>query len=241
MAEKADVIIQARVDSTRLPGKVLMDIEGIPLIRHIVLRLECSSLVRRIIVATTEDSLPGIKAALDGCGHVSIFTGSKENVLERYYLAAKEHGSRTVVRATGDNPLVCPDYLDRAIALHETENADLTHYLGIPLGTGVEVISMKALKQSYECAQSAYDREHVTPFIYKNRDSYKVLEPMATGAHYTPDLRVTVDTAEDMARVRSLFHHYRGRDFISMDDVVAFFADRQENEKSARHSAVEGA
>lgn len=223
MLKEVDVIIQARLDSERLPQKVIMPIRNKPLIAHIVERLNLSKYIRNIIVATTEDSVDAIRVALKDHEYVKYYVGSKKNVLERYFLAAKTYGSKIIVRATGDNPLVCPEFMDRALELHVEAEADLTHYLGIPLGTGVEIINRDALNLSYKNTKNPYDQEHVTPFIYKNRDSFKVLEPLSGGVYYAPEIRVTVDTPEDMNRVRQIFDHYKHKEMVTMDDIVRFY------------------
>ncbi len=222
MTKETDVIIQARLDSTRLPRKVIIPVGKKPLIAHIVERLTLSKYIRNIIVATTEDSLVTIRSALKEYDFVKFFAGSKSNVLERYFLAAKLYGSEIIVRATGDNPLVCPEFLDKTLEYHDDAGSDLTHFLGIPLGTGVEVIGREALASAYKNASHPYDLEHVTPFIYKNRDSFKVLEPLSSGLYYAPDVRVTVDTSEDLAHIRQIFEYYRNKAFISMEDIVSY-------------------
>lgn len=231
MRQAIDVIIQARLDSTRLPRKVLLPINEKALICHIVERVSLAESVRNIIIATTEDSFGPLRNALAHYPQVKFYVGSKSNVLERYYMAARMYQSRVVVRATGDNPLVCPDFLDRAVELHLDSEADLTHYLGIPLGTGVEVISLEALRMAYDMASLRYDKEHVTPYIYKNPSTFRIMEPSATGLFYTPDYMVTVDTQADLDKVRNIFQVYRDRKFISMEDVVHYFK-AQEKEAS---------
>lgn len=230
MLKEIDAIIQTRIDSTRLPGKAIMLIRNKPIIAHIVERLSLSKYIRNIIVATTEDSIDSIQKALAGYKYVKFFVGSKNNVLERYYKASEEFQSKIVVRATGDNPLVCPEFLDKAIEIHFNSDADLTHYLGIPLGTGVEVIKKDALRIAYKSTRDPYDTEHVTPFIYKNRDSFKVLEPLSTGLYYAPEIRVTVDTREDFDRVTQIFEFYKNKKFISMADIIEYF-ELQERKK----------
>ncbi len=223
MLKEIDAIVQTRLDSTRLPGKAVMCIKGKPIIAHIVERLSLSKYLRNIIIATTEDSIEVIRESLEKYKNIKFFVGSKNNVLERYYKASEEFQSRIVVRATGDNPLVCPEFLDKAIELHVNSDADLTHYLGIPLGTGVEVIKKEALKIAYKITKDPYDLEHVTPFIYKNRDSFKVLEPLATGLYYAPEIRVTVDTKEDFERVSAIFEFYKNKKYISIEDIIEYF------------------
>jgi spore coat polysaccharide biosynthesis protein SpsF len=117
----------------------------------------------------------------------------------------------------------CPEFLDRAVELHSNAAGDLTHYLAIPLGTGVEVISQEALTIAYQSATENYQKEHVSPFIYANKTFFRVLEPVATGYYHAPDLRVTVDTREDFEKVKGLFERYRDKAFVRMEDVIDFF------------------
>lgn len=223
MRDAVDVIIQARMDSTRLPRKIMLPIDDKPMLAHLIERMQIAETIRHIIIATTEDSFSPIRHLLRKYPDVKFYVGSKEDVLERYYHAAKTFNSRIIVRATGDNPLTDPQFLDRAVEIHLSSGSDLTHYLGIPLGTGVEVISQPALLQAYQDSELRYDREHVTPYIYKHRRIFKVLEPVATGKYYNPNLRVTVDTAVDLDVVRELFKHYHSNMFISMEDLIDFF------------------
>ena len=223
MRKAIDVIIQARLDSSRLPRKILMPIRGKVLIAHIVERLELSESVRNIAIATTDDSYAAIRNALIHYPNIKFFSGSKDNVLERTYLAAKMLDSRLVIRATGDNPLVCPDFLDAAVDMHMNADADLTHFLGIPLGMGVEVISMHALRLAYEQADNQYQREHVTPYIYQNPEMFKILEPVSTGLYYAPQYQVTVDTLSDLQKVRAIYDAFPHKDYIGMEDVIHFF------------------
>lgn len=223
-----DVIIQARIDSKRLPRKVLKMIEGKPLIAHIIDRLRLSVKIRNIIIATVAgDSAIEIQKALsDYHNQVEYFIGSENNVLERYYQAAKAFNSQHIVRATADNPLVSPFFMDKAIEIHLENEADLTHFLGIPLGTGVEVISMAALENTYINAHLKYDLEHVTAYLYSNAANYNILEPCTKGKYFIKDFmdkRVTVDTEEDLRFVRNIFSHYQEKKFIFIEDVIDYF------------------
>lgn len=230
MKDAIDVIIQARLDSTRLPRKVMLPILDKPMIAHLVERLQLSETVRQIVVATTEDSFGPIRHALSDYPDVKFFVGSEADVLERYYLASKMYGSRIVVRATADNPLTCPEFLDRAVELHLDASGDLTHYLAIPLGSGVEVISQEALTIAYRSATEKHQREHVTPYIYRNRPFFRVLEPLATGYYHAPDVKITVDTPCDFERVKGVFEFYRKKTFIKLEDVIEYFHEHDPGE-----------
>ncbi|OHD54774.1 MAG: hypothetical protein A2Y33_02050 [Spirochaetes bacterium GWF1_51_8] len=217
-----DAVLQVRMDSSRLPGKAALPILGKPLVAHIIERLTLSEYIRHIIIATTEESLSPLRSILADYDFVKYFAGSKDNVLDRFHKAAKKYDSDFVVRVTGDNPLTDPDFLDKAVEMHLDAEADLTHYLGIPLGTGVEVISADSLAMAYRSASQIYDLEHVTPYLYKNRQFFKVLEPVSTGIYYEPNARVTVDTQQDYYHVNGLFEFFAPKPYISMEDIVHY-------------------
>ena len=222
MKHAIDAILQVRMDSSRLPNKAALPILDKPLVAHIIERLTLSEYIRHIIIATTEDSLVPLKNILRDYDFLKFYAGSRNNVLDRFYQAAKKHDTGIIVRVTGDNPLTDPDFLDKAVELHIDASADLTHYLGIPLGTGVEVVSFDSLEIAARSASLKYDMEHVTPYLYKNREFFKVLEPYSTGGFFEPDARVTVDTLEDYYLVKSLFEYYSPKIYITMEDIIHY-------------------
>ncbi len=222
MNVEIDAIVQARIDSTRLPGKILLPIQGKPILTHIIERLQQSKRIRYVIIATTADSLSAVQTITSRYPRVKIFCGNKNDVLSRYVQAAEKHKTKVIIRATGDNPLVCPDYMDRAIEHHLQTASDLTHFLGIPLGTGVEVINTKSLKTAASLTQEAYDREHVTPYLYKNRGFFRISEPTAPNPYNRPNLKVTVDTSEDYQKVCKIFDMYGDRK-IRIPDIINYF------------------
>lgn len=234
MKMEIDAIVQARMDSTRLPGKILLPIQGKPILAHIIERLQRAKRIRHIIIATTEDSMRAVESVTALYPQVKVFCGSKEDVLARYVGAANKYKSEIIVRATGDNPLVSPYYIDLAIEHHLHTASDLTHFIGIPLGTGVEVINTRSLKEASALTQAPYDREHVTPFLYKNNTTFKIAEPLAPKLHYRSDLKVTVDTPEDYKKVSNIFDSCGKNPNIS--DIIDYF-DRLECSPIYRHHA----
>jgi len=221
MKMEIDAIVQARMDSTRLPGKILLPIQEKPILAHIIERLQRSKRIRHIIIATTEDSMQAVESVTALYPKAKVFCGSKEDVLARYVGAANKYKSEIIVRATGDNPLVSPYYIDLAIEHHLNTASDLTHFLGIPLGTGVEILNARALKDASALTQANYDREHVTPFLYKNNTTFKIAEPLAPKPHYRPDLKVTVDTPEDYKKVSHIFD-VCGKN-ANISDIIDYF------------------
>ena len=199
-------IVQARAGSSRLPNKVMMDLCGHPVLWHIHDRVRRSKWVDDFVVATSVmPENDGIEAfALQNGIHV--FRGSEENVLERFYLAAKEAAAEIVIRLTGDNALVCPEIIDEGAAYFEqTQTLDYLCYReGLPLGLSVEVIGFHALERAYQEADDAECLEHVTPYLYRNPGQFHCYRYPCIGEDYSR-IRWTVDTQEDYNLVRNIY------------------------------------
>ena len=169
-------IIQARVGSTRLPGKVLKRICGKTIIQHVVDRVKKSNTVDKVFVATTHkvEDLALIKECVDA-GY-NIFCGSEHDVLDRYYQLAKLERPDTIIRITSDCPVIDPAIIDLVVSEHLDNNADYTCNTMItpfPDGQDVEVFSFDVLKKAWQKAKTKNDREHVTPFILKDKSLKK--------------------------------------------------------------------
>jgi len=133
------------------------------------------------------------------------FAGPKDDVLLRFRLAAERHGVDTIIRATGDNPLVSYELADALSERACETNADYAGYTGMPVGFGVEVIRFEALAAADALATSPYDREHVCPYLYGHPERFNVDRPACPATHAMPDARVTVDTGADYERVSRMF------------------------------------
>lgn len=200
------VIIQARMGSSRLPGKVLEDLGGAPLLQYVI---ERASMARRpdvVVVATTQNQTDDrIGAFCLELGTI-VFRGSEHDVLDRYYRAAEAIDANVIVRVTADCPFIDPDVLDRVVdaylegAYDYSSNAIQRTY---PDGLDVEVLSFEALDHAWREAKLTSEREHVTPFIWKNPDLFRI-------CHVTLDrdlssLRWTVDEPLDLEFVRQVY------------------------------------
>ena len=167
-------IIQARMGSSRMPGKVMKKIDGIPMIELLIKRLSKSKMIDQIIVATSEKK--GNSPLINHIESLNLICeiGDEDDVLKRYFNAAKNNEVDIVVRITGDCPLIDSDLVDKCVAtfldkkVSYLSNIDPCTY---PDGLDIEVFSFEALKMSYELATSEYDREHVTPYI-RNSDEF---------------------------------------------------------------------
>ncbi len=201
---KTVIIIQARMSSTRLPGKSLMEIEGKPLIWHVVERAKHSKEADLVLLATTDDKSDESLYEFAKKSGIQCFRGNLEDVLDRYYRAAKSVKADTVVRITGDSPLIDPSLIDEAIRIFKTGHYDYVSNGQKPWmdGFDVEVFGFAALEKAWENATLASEREHVTPYI-KNSGKFKVFymknDPWFAG------LQCSVDRPNDLEFVRRIY------------------------------------
>jgi len=199
----AAVVLQARMGSTRLPGKVLAPIAGRSVLAHCVERLRARSGLP-VIVATTElpeDDRVAIEAARL---EAPVVRGATDDVLARYLKAAEAFGLTAVLRATADNPAVDMDAPLRTLAILRRSGADHVVEYGLPHGAAVEAVTTRALQQAATLATEASDREHVTTLIRRDARFF-ALPALAPGHVRRPQIRLTVDTAADLAFMRRVF------------------------------------
>jgi spore coat polysaccharide biosynthesis protein SpsF len=199
--ERAAIVLQARLGSSRLPGKVLAHLGSRTLLEHCIIRLRTSGLP--IIVATTdrlEDDAVEREARRLG---VEVFRGEADNVLGRFIATARAFDLTQIVRATADNPLVDADGPLRVVELQNRVHADHVVECGMPVGTAVEAVTVDALLRAQSLITDPYDREHVTSFV--RRDSrFRALRAVAPGNIRRPGLRLTVDTQDDLDFLRAV-------------------------------------
>ena len=214
--ERIIVIIQARMSSTRLPGKVLKEIAGRPMLAWVVERARKAQTITDVIVATTtessDDPIVGFCAEMG----YACTRGSLNDVLDRFYQAARAHRADVIVRVTADCPLIDPAEIDHVVREYKRSGVDfaanrLPPPFGRtdPIGLDTEVCSFAALERAWREAKEPYQREHVMPYLYEERGRFKVLR-----VDHDPDygdLRWTVDTPQDLELVRVIFERMAGR------------------------------
>jgi|KBSSwiStaDraftv2_1062776.scaffolds.fasta_scaffold28367_3 spore coat polysaccharide biosynthesis protein SpsF len=203
---RAVIILQARMASARLPGKALASIGSRTLVAHCFARLRIGG-AAPVLLATTakqEDDVLVASAAKYG---IPSFRGPEDDVLSRFVLAARSVGASYVVRATGDNPAVDIGGPARVLAALRETNADHVIEDDLPYGGAVEGVTIDALMRASELATDAADREHVTPLIRRDRDRFTALRLAAPAHLRRPDVRVTVDTADDLSFMRDVAAH----------------------------------
>ena len=233
-------IIQARTESTRLPSKVLKLLRGQPLIAHVVERVRHAALVDRLLVATT--TRPADDALVDWCAGAGIdcFRGHEHDVLDRYLRAAIKYGATSVVRVTGDCPLIDPGVIDQVIAQFQSGELDYVSNVDPPTfpdGLDVEVIATETLQCAAQEATLPSDREHVTTFIRQRPDRFRL-----GCVRHDPDLadhRWTVDEPEDWQLVEAIYEqlpekHY---DMASVLEILARQPQLREINRAIRRNA----
>ena len=198
------IILQVRLDSSRLPGKALLLLDGKPLALRVMEALN-NVPARLRILACPEDSLAALSPLADEAGF-QIIAGPKEDVLERFCMAIRHFSINRVIRATGDNPFV---FADAAAALNAEAtalNADYSGYSGLPHGAGVESVSADALLRAGTEAALPYEREHVCPYLYNHPELFRLHRPLAPPQWQdNSSIRLTVDTQEDFDRAAELY------------------------------------
>jgi spore coat polysaccharide biosynthesis protein SpsF (cytidylyltransferase family) len=211
MRTRAGIILQARYNSTRLPGKALEVVAGRTILEHCLRRLIKAG-VARVVLATTWEPEDDVLAAIARRLGVGVYRGESADVLARFANAARFFGLDPVLRATGDNPAVDVQAPGRVLAALRTAGADYVIESGLPCGAAVEGMTADALERAAMLAEDAYDREHVTPIIRSNRDIFNVVEVSAPASLTRAELRLTIDTREDLERLRELFFRTQSDD-----------------------------
>ncbi|MFQ5735767.1 MAG: cytidylyltransferase domain-containing protein [Thermodesulfobacteriota bacterium] len=205
------IIIQTSMFSQGLPGHALDALGDKPLLGYLLERLERLEAPVKKIVASTPSAEDNIIE--DYCEHVDVecFRPSAANVLERYYLCAIEYCFSDIVRLSASNPFSDIDELERLIELHRSSGADYTHSLGaLPMGAGAEVFTFEALRRSYKKASKRVHFDDVNGYIRDKASLFKVSMLDVPEAKMSPELRLTVDTEEDLRRARFIMEHSGG-------------------------------
>jgi spore coat polysaccharide biosynthesis protein SpsF len=219
---KTVAIVQTRMGSSRLPGKVLMDLGGRTVLARVVRRLRRSTLLDDIMVATTHSTQDD--AIVSECQRlaVSYFRGSEDDVLDRYYLAAQACKADVLVRITSDCPLIDPGLVDETIRAFHDQRADYANNTGAhtyPRGLDTEVFSHSALDRAWAEAGKPYEREHVTPYFYEHPEFFRIAS--MDGATDYGRYRWTLDTPEDLELIRAIYLRFANEDAFGWRQAIA--------------------
>jgi len=240
-AKKTVAIIQARFASSRLPGKVLMDLGGQPVLAWCVLRLQRARSVDQVVVATSQDAADDAIVRLCQAHQWPVYRGSQYDVLDRYYQAARQLRAEVIVRVTADCPFIDPGLVDQVVAEFHRTGADFAANRlppplkrTYPIGLDTEVCSFAGLERAWKEAKEKFEREHVMPYFYDQPGRFKVHV-----VNHDPDygsLRWTLDTAEDLNLLRAVVERLGGRMDFSWQEVLALF--QREPELARINAAV---
>ena len=218
--KKTGVIIQARMGSTRLPGKVMKKINNKPMIEYVIDRVSKSKMIDDIIVATSDEEENKVLVNFLKSKKVKYFTGDEDDVLSRYYFTAKHYNLTDIVRITADCPLIDPIVIDNTIKKHVQDNFDYTSNIfprSFPKGLDTEVFSFNSLKKAFIEANSLYDREHVTPYI-RESGNFEISN-ISFDKDYS-DYRLTVDWEDDFRLIEKIFNLFKPNIFFNWLDIM---------------------
>ena len=215
-------IIQARMTSTRLPGKTMLPLAGKPVLQHIIERLRLSEYIDEVVVACTTNHTDDILVELCDRLDCKYYRGSEDDVMQRVVEACEKYEADIIVDVTSDCPCVCGGMADQFIVeliQHDADYASNVINRTYPRGLDLQVFTYKALEQANREVDNDVDRSHVSSWIYKNpktHDHYKLSSITADGFNYS-DIRLTLDTEEDYQLLRLVFESFIDNAFTSRD------------------------
>lgn len=220
MVRKIGIIMQAHMSSTRLPGKVLKFLKDKAVIGHDIERLKKVKNIDSIIVATSDKSVDDILVNECKKYNINIFRGNDDNVLSRFYYAAKKYELTDIIRICSDNPLLDWEIINKELDLYLTNKYDIvTSSKNIPLGLGGEIFSFKLLEEAYQNANKNYQFEHVTPYIYEHSLNIGYFDIDKDLSKY----RFTLDEQSDWILIETIYNElYNGKHDFLLKDIVTF-------------------
>jgi spore coat polysaccharide biosynthesis protein SpsF len=225
-------IIQARMGSTRLPGKVLMDVCGKPILEHVIERTKKCKEIDSIVVATTNRVEDKVIIKLAKKCKTKSFTGSEKDVLDRYYQAAKKFNANIIVRITADCPLIDSLVIDKVVKYHLENQREVdytTKPRAYPEGLDVEVFSFEILKKAWKEAKKPSEREHVTPYILNHPEIFYLSELSNDINNDFSSMHWSVDEEQDLKFVKKIYKKlYKDGEIFYMEDVLKLLKEQPE-------------
>ncbi len=234
---KIGVIVQARMSSTRLPGKVLLKLCGKPVLEILLAQVKKAETIDEIIVATSVNPEDAPIMKLAGELSVKCYAGSLDDVLDRYYQAAKQNRLDAIVRVTGDCPFIDPHVIDLVVRKFLDSGVDYASNVDPPTypdGLDTEVFTFKALEDAWKNAAKPFEREHVTPYI-RNKPANKKIN--VRNAIDLSEHRWTIDRPEDLEFANKVFAHFSGKQEINLEGVLKIVLKHPEYTAINRHIA----
>lgn len=223
--KKKIAVVQARMDSERLPGKVLMDLEGKSILGWVIERIKLSKLINEIWVATTDKEIDD-RVADEAVRYGALtYRGSEENVFDRFYQIVKTSNPDIVIRVTADNPFIYYGFINEAIEHISSSDYDYVNHINNPLGTGVEVINSEAILTTANYELSQAEKEHVTLFIKSRSELFNISNLNVDNKLDRKDLRLTVDTEEDYMLAKAIFY-FLSEDSSSLYKIIDLIGEQ---------------
>lgn len=224
------VIIQARANSARLPCKIFLTLpfdSDVTVVEQVIARSKKIANIDDIIIATTCKKNDNALENITKLKGIKIFRGDDFNVLERFYYAAKINNIDVIIRITGDSPCVDPLVVSGALENHIEKGPDYTVTKGYPMGVNVEVFNFDALEKVYKNAKEDYEKEHVTPYINRNPQKFKINIVKAPKELCAPDIRITLDAEEDYTLLCAVYDYLYPKDKnFNAYDIVNLFNEK---------------
>lgn len=235
---KIVAIVEARMTSSRLPGKILRPILGRPTLELLVERLRRSEFIDIVVIATTENNTDDPVEELAKILNIGCFRGSEEDVLDRVLKAAQHYDADLIVEITGDCPLIDPPTIDKLISIYLNNKYDYvsnTLKLTYPNGLDTQIFSRKTLEEVAELTQDPVDHEHVSLYIYEHPERFSLFNLESDLPEKYWDTRLTVDTIEDFELIRIIYESlYPENPKFTLKDVIAFL-EKNENLLQINH------
>ena len=222
--------IEARMTSSRLPGKVLLEAAGKPMLEHPVNRLRAVPSLNTVVLATTTNADDDVLAAFAERVGIDCFRGSEDDVMARVIGAAESVGADVVVEITGDCPIIDPQIIEQTIRMFCSNGADYVsnaHIRSYPDGMDTQVFRLETLKRSASLTDEALDHEHVTLHIRNHPKLFPALHLVSPPDTHWPELGLTLDTPEDYALLKQMIEHFEPIDpLFSCRDAVSLLKER---------------
>lgn len=235
---KVVTAIQARMSSTRLPGKIMLPLAGKPLLMRLVERVKRASLAGRIVVITTESPLDDPIVDLCRNERVLCFRGHPTDLLDRHFRVGRNYNADAVVKIPSDVPLIDPDIIDLVLKKYLSNPSSYDYVSNLhpatyPDGNDVEVVSMKALQKAWHRALKPFEREHTTPYIWDRPEDFKLGNiEWEKGLDYSMSHRWTIDYPEDYDFIKTVYNElYPCNNYFKLEDILDLLSRRPDIEK----------
>ncbi|MFM7850888.1 MAG: cytidylyltransferase domain-containing protein [Flammeovirgaceae bacterium] len=218
-------IVQARVSSTRLPGKAMLPLCGEPLLLRMIERVKMAKLVGNVVVATTTSAEDNAIVALCEKNSIEVYRGSKSDLLNRHYQVANKYKATAVVKIPSDCPLIDPTIIDNVIQFYLNNKFDYVsnlHPATYPDGNDVEIMSFDALEQAWENAIAPMELEHTTPYLWERPEHFSIGNvKWQTNLDYSMSHRFTIDYPEDYEFIKQIYENlYPNKPQFSLQDIL---------------------